>query len=203
MQARLPVFTKLAGCKSSAATSPLSDILKYGPLSRSDPCAVFKLETAICSLATKLRVHEQNSCEEPKWIWYFAYMQVGRASAWYYHNSHIIKKHMRTAINQELFTSDCLCIRGLGSITVMYSVKARTHLHQTFFCFNSLTRWTQDCLAVFWHHRVSTMLSQFLRQLSFDVPDTVSCYAFKEPKMTSMLCHCQHHIWVCTVCIKH
>jgi hypothetical protein len=37
----LAVFAGLAGCKSSAATLPLFDVLKYGPLSRSAPWAVF------------------------------------------------------------------------------------------------------------------------------------------------------------------
>ncbi len=43
----LPVFAGLVGCKSSAATSPRFDILKYGPLSRSAPWAVFKLESGL------------------------------------------------------------------------------------------------------------------------------------------------------------
>ncbi len=67
------------------------------------------------------------------------------------------------------------------------------------------TAWLHEwkLLWLSWYLRVSTGLKQVFRQESMDIPDTVSCYAFKVPKMTTMLCNCQHHIWICTGQIEH
>ncbi len=165
----LPVFAGLAGCKSSAATSPLLDILKYGPLSRSDPWAVFKLESGTCS-HTSFSVQESYSMyTETFWpqpfitlLWRtkcicVVFQGLCIYSGWQEHFDSWRTLLSELSYGMELpeesndrqgLTSCCLCMRELGSITAMYSVRARTHLHQALFGFNSLITWMKASVTV-------------------------------------------------------
>jgi hypothetical protein len=74
-------------------------------------------------------LHNSHSCKPNVLYDSLEYMQSGMRNwiipAWYYQYYTMVLSWLGTAISKKTLTSYCLCMRGLGSITAMYSVKAQ------------------------------------------------------------------------------